>query len=284
MSTIVNKTIVHKFTIVNFKLLTFLFTFSIVLHMVATAISPEHPFLGGLLTLLEMAGWLWIVLIWNIAFIKGIWKWMPIIWTRMWTYIRTHIHLKKAQKEVTVAHLKSLLSNIDRLGLALHGLTPEMEKGRRTHLAMLGEAVPSLVVPAANAALYAEFTRLTQFLNGFGFPAVESVRLHPMDCEFAQNWGRDLEQRLFQSQKDMQQQQRAATQLLSLAIQSFLFIGNTYPAATQDAGYQRIHGALKLLEAMVQKNHCATELVTVYIPNLQRDMHTLLGELKNAAI
>lgn len=125
MSSVVNKTIVNKFTAVNFKVL--------------------------------------------------------IIWTRVCAYACTSLHLNKAKEEVTVTQLKNLLSNIDRLGLALHGVTPALENGRRTHFQMLGEAVPALVVPAANVALYAEFTRLTQFLNGFGFPVVESVRLHPMD-------------------------------------------------------------------------------------------------------
>ncbi len=228
MSSVVNKTIVNKFTAVNFKVL--------------------------------------------------------IIWTRVCAYACTSLHLNKAKEEVTVTQLKNLLSNIDRLGLALHGVTPALENGRRTHFQMLGEAVPALVVPAANVALYAEFTRLTQFLNGFGFPVVESVRLHPMDFEFAQTWGYDLEKRLVQSQERIQHQQLATTASLSLASQVFLFIGDTYPAAIHDAGYQRIHGALKLLEKMVQRKDCSLELVTISLPSLHRDMNTLLDELKEAAI
>ena len=282
MSAITNNAIVRKATVVNFKLLTFLFAFSIVLHIVAGTISPAHPVLGGLLTLVEIVGWLWIVSIWTIAFMKGIWKWIPIIWTNLWSYVRMHIHLKKAGKEVSIAEIENLRSNMDRLGLALYGMTPALEKARRMHFQMLGKDLPALVLPSANAALYTEFSRLAQFLNSYGFPDVESVRLHPQDFEFAQNWGQDIEIRLLQSQKHLLQQQQSAASSLSVANQIFLSLSTMDSAATENAGYQRIHGALNLLGTMVRNNHCSDELVSYYIPALQRDMDALLKQLKKA--
>jgi len=281
------KAIVNNKTVVNFKLLTFLFAFSIVMHVAASSVAASHPLLSWLFAMLETVGWICIFLIWVIALIKGIQKWCPVIWTWVWTYACTHVPMKKAKKNdpiVPVEQLNHLRNNVQRLGLALHDLTPEMENARRTHFQMLSDAVPSLVLPPQNATLYAEFTSLTRFLNHFGFPHLESVRLQQKDFEFARKWGHDLETRLLQAQKQIQNQQQATLSALSTATQVHQSIGTVYPEALNDAGYQRIQGALKLLRKMAQNSHCPSELVAGYIPALQHDMDTLLTQLKQAAV
>lgn len=279
------KTLVNKKAIVNFKLQTFLFAFSIVMHVAASSVAASHPLLGWLFVMLETGGWICIFLIWIIALINGLQKWCPVIWTRIWIYGRTHAPMKMAKKNtpiVPVEQLEHLRKNIQQLGLALHNLTPEMENARRTHFQMLGEALPDLILPVQNATFYAEFTSLTRFLNHFGFPHLESVRLQQKDFEFAQKWGQDLEARLLHAQKQIQNQQQATLSALSLATQVHQSIGTMYPDALNDAGYQRIQGALKLLKKMAQNSHCPSELVASYVPALQHDMDTLIKQLKQA--
>jgi hypothetical protein len=280
------KTFVNHKTAVDFEIQTFLFAFSVVMHIAASAVAASHPLLGIFLELLEIFGWTCILLSWVIALIKGIQQWGPKIWTRMWTFVRMHVRVKKAQKLdafVSVEQLGLLRNNVQRLGLALHGLTPEMETARRTHFQMLGEALPSLILPPQNALLSAEFESLVKLLNHFGFPSLESVQLPQKDFEFVQQWGQDLEARLLHSHTQIQNQQQAMHSALSTATQVHQSIGTMYPAALNDAGYQRIQGALKLLKKMAQNSHCPSELVASYIPALQHDMDTLLTQLQQAA-
>jgi hypothetical protein len=197
------KTFVNPTTGVNFKLLSFLLALTIGLRVIAATISPAHPRLGIVFMLLETVGWICIGQIWAFALIKGIQQWGPKIWTRMWTFARMHIWVKRAQKSdtcVSVVQLECLRSNVQRLGLALYGLTPEMEHARRTHFQMLGEAVPPLILLPQNALLNAEFESLVKLLNHFGFPALETVQLRQKEFEFVQQWGQNLEARLLQAQ------------------------------------------------------------------------------------
>lgn len=280
------KMLVNNTTGVNFKLLSFLLAFTIVLRVVAATISPAHPRLGIVFMLVETVGWICIGQIWAFELIKGIQQWGPKIWTRMWTFARMHVRVKKVEQSdtfVPVEQLELLRNNVQRLGLALHGLTPEMETARRTHFQMLGEALPSLTLPPQNALLSTEFESLVKLLNHFGFPSLESVQLQQKDVEFVQQWGQDLEARLLHAHTQIQNQQQAMHSALSMATQVHQSIGTMYPAALNDAGYQRIQGALKLLNKMAQNSHCPSELVASYIPALQHDMDTLLTQLKQAA-
>ena len=205
-------------------------------------------------------------------------------WAQVWTWLRTgkEIIIKNRQKKqcLSVEQLTLLRHNVQRLGLALHDLTPEMETARRTHFQMHGEAVPALILPSQNASLYAEFKGLTMFLNHFGFPHLESVRLQQKDLEFAQKWGQELETRLLQSQKHLQDQQQALDAALIMVDHVCTSIVKRYPAALNDPGYHRIKGALLVLEAMAGNSTIPCDQVQLYIPALQRDMETLTKQLK----
>jgi hypothetical protein len=125
------KTFVNSTTGVNFQLLSLLLALTIGLRVVASAISPAHPRLGIVFMLLEVVGWICIGQMWAFALIKGIQHWGPRVWTRIWTFARTHVRGKKARKSdifVPVEQLEHLRNNFQRLGLTLYGLTPEMER------------------------------------------------------------------------------------------------------------------------------------------------------------
>jgi hypothetical protein len=287
MKTLVtNKNVVTSKTIVNFKLQTFLFAFSILMHTVATSVAAEHPLLGWLLAMLGIVGWITILLTWVIALIKGIRYGGPKLWTKAWTYARMHVRMQKAKKNnipfVSVEQLKHLKSNIDRLGLAFYGMTPEMEQARRTHFQVVNEAVPALILPAQNAVLYAEFESLIRFLNHFGFPNLESVRLQHKDLAFARKWGSDLEARLQQAQRNHNYQLQTMQWLLGEANKKLEAISSTYQQAQNDAGYQRIAGALKLLTKMARKSHRPEEMIG-YLTALLQDMESLRTQLKQTA-
>jgi hypothetical protein len=287
MKTLVtNKNVVTSKTIVNFKLQTFLFAFSILMHTVATSVAAEHPLLGWLLAMLGIVGWITILLTWVIALIKGIRYGGPKLWTKAWTYTRTHVRIQKAKKNntpfVSVEQLKHLKSNIDRLGLAFYGMTPEMEQARRTHFQVVNEAAPALILPAQNAVLYAEFESLIRFLNHFGFPNLESVRLQHKDLAFARKWGSDLEARLQQAQRNYNYQLQTMQWLLGEANKKLEAISSTYQQAQNDAGYQRIAGALKLLTKMACKSHRPEEMIG-YLTALLQDMESLRTQLKQTA-
>ena len=199
------KTIANTKADVNWKLLSLLFALSVVLqHVIASATLPSHPLLSVSLTLLESIGWSSIGLICVLALIKGIYCWMPKAWAKIGMGVRTQRRTKREKTHdtfVPVEQLKSLCHDVQRLGLALHGMTPEMEDARRMHFQMLGEAVPPLILPLQNALLYAEFESLVKVLNHFGFPFLERVRLQQRDLAFIQQWGSDLEVQLQQQQE-----------------------------------------------------------------------------------
>lgn len=280
------KTLVTSKNIVNFKLQTFLFVFAILMHIVATSVGAEHPLLAWLLSMLETVGWITIFLTWVIALIKGIQYSGPKLWTKGWTYARTHVRIKKVKKNnnpfVSVEQLKHLRNNIDRLELALHGMTPEMERTRRTHFQMLNEAVPALILPAQNAVLYAQFESLTRFLNHFGFPNLEGVRLQQKDFEFARKWGCELEACLQQAQRNHNYQLQTVQWVLGEANKKLEAISSTYQQAQNDAGYQRIQGALKLLTKMARNSHRPEEMIG-YLTALLQDMESLRTQLKQVA-
>lgn len=278
------KTITDSKAVVNFKLVSLLLALSIVLHIVAEAISTSHPLLRACLTLLEFIGWISVLLIWVAVLIKGIPSWTTKLWTKAWTGICTYQHAKKAKENdtfVSVEELKSLRNNIQRLGLALHGMTPEMENARRQQFEMLGEAVPDPILPPQNAVLYAEFKSLIRFLNHFGFPNLESVQLQNKQFQFAWEWGSDLQARLHQAQKSYTYQQQTMEWMLGEADKKLEAINSEYQQVQDDAGYQRIQGALKLLKKMAPDSHCPEE-VTSYLAALMQDMESLRKQLKQA--
>lgn len=286
MNTIVNRKAIVSSKLLSSKVLSFLFAIAVVLHVVAQAISREHPILAMLLAMLEALSWIFILMMGVTWLIKAIKHGLPLAWHTLWTFVRTHIRFKKAQKKEAYAsleQLKHLRNNIQRLGLALHGLTPEMEQARRTHFQMLGEAVPALALPAQNAVLYAQFESLVRYLNHFGFPNLESARLQQKDLDFAQEWGCELEARLLQAQKDYNYQLQAMQWLLDEASKKFERIGSKYQQAQNDAGYQRIHGALKLLTKMASDSHRPEEMIG-YLTALLKDMESLRTQLKQAAV
>jgi hypothetical protein len=260
---VASKKIVNKKDIVNFKLLTFLFAFSVFMHIAATSVHAEYPLLGWLLAMLETISWICILMTWVIAIIKGIQYGGLRLWKQVWTYARTQYgRIKKAKfgdTFVSVEQLKHLRNNVQRLGLALHGLSPQ------------------------NATLYAEFNSLIRFLNHCGFPHLESVRLQQKDFEFVQKWGSDLEARLQQAQRNSVYQQQAMEWMLDEACKTFERIGSKYPQAQDDAGYRRIHGALKLLKKMARNSHFPSEQMLSYCTALMEDMDGLRKQLEQTA-
>src|SRR5260370_10169999 len=281
------KTIVNTKAIVNWKLLSLLFALSVVLHVIASATSPSHPLLSVTLALLESIGWICIGLIWVIALIKGIQQWGPNAWTKVWTGVHTHRRTKKAKTSdtfVPVEQLKYLRNGVQRLGLALHGMTSEMENARRVHFQMFGEAVPPLILPLQNALLYAEFESLVKMLNHFGFPSLESVRLQQRDLAFIQQWGSDLEARLWQQHQGSFEQQAAVRIALTAVTQQHKTLGETWALAHHHSGYQRIQGALWLLETMVSDNRCHWDLAQTYVQALQSDIETLVKHCEQAVV
>ena len=256
-------------------------------QFVILAVSASYPILATLLTFLSIGCSLYILLFWALPLVlRKIWgKAVQIRWNKLLPQRHTPKREKKALKDpiVPVAQLKHLRSNVQRLGLALHGMTPEMEKARRTHFQLLGKALPSLTLPPQNAVLYAEFESLIKILNHFGFPFLESVRLQQKDFGFLQKWECDLQSRFLQLQKHFQDQQQANRSALSTTIQAHQSIGVLYPAALNNADYQRIQGALMLLEKMVQDSRCPKEPVLGSIEAIQRDMNRLSKQLKQAA-
>lgn len=286
MKTLIN----HKQT-VNGTLQTVLFAFSLIMHRAASSVAVSHPLLGWLLAMMETIGWLAILTIWGIALIKGIRDAWPKLWTKIQTYAHTHGCIKQAkhtplvvlgEQIVSQAQLKHAWSNVQRLRLALHGLTPEMENARRQHFEMLGEAIPDLTVPLQNAALYAEFIRLTQLLNHFGFPHLESVRLQHKELAFVQKWGSDLETRLQQTHTHYASQQQAMQQMLNEACKTFEHLSSQYQQVHKDAGYQRIQGALKLLQKMACTSTRPEEVMS-YLSALLQDMERLHAQFTHVA-
>src|SRR5579885_799397 len=87
--------------VVNFKLVSLLLALSIVLRIVAELVSTSHPFLSACLTLLEIIGWISVLLIWVGVLIKGIPSWTTKLWAKAWTGICTHQHAKKAKEDET---------------------------------------------------------------------------------------------------------------------------------------------------------------------------------------
>ena len=280
------KTIVNTTTVVNFKFQTFLFAFSIIMHVAGSVISASHPMLSVVFAILESVGWTCILLIWGIALIKGIQKWCPVIWTKVGTYARTQACAKKAKTAtvVPIEQLKQVRNDVQRLGLALYGTTPELENTRRTHLQMLGDDVPALVLPSQHAVLHAEFQGLVKMLNHFGFPHLESVRLQQKDFAFIQRWGSDLEARLCQQQQHSVGQQSALLMALATTIQQHQLLGQQYASAQQHPGYLRIQGALRFLEKMDNDSRCPWDLAHCYVQALQQDMHTLAKHFEQTVV
>lgn len=273
--------------VVNFKLVSLLLALSIVLRIVAEIISSSHPFLSACLTLLEFVGWISVLLIWMAVLIKGIPSWTTKAWAKVWAVLRTHWHAKKAKKDdtfVRVEELKSLRNNIQRLGLALHGMTPEMEHVRRMYFQSLGQAVPALPLPPQNAVLHAEFESLVRFLNHFGFPHVECVRLQQRDFAFVQQWGSNLEARLLQQRQRSQEQQAKLRAALATVVQQHKALGETSVLTQGYSGYQRIQGALRLLEHIVNDQHCPQELAQDLVQKLQSDMDALEKQFTPVAL
>ncbi len=157
-------------TVANLKLQTFLFALSLVMHAAALSVTASHPLLSQFFALLETLGWISIILIWIIVLIKGIQQWYPLLWIKLWTSARTQLGMKN-ESIVPVEQLKHIYTNVQRLRLALYGLTPEMEHVRRTHFQLLGEAVPALTLPPQHACLYAEFHQFDQGSEPFRFSA-----------------------------------------------------------------------------------------------------------------
>jgi hypothetical protein len=71
--------------------------------------------------------------------------------------------------------------------------------------------------------------------------------------------------------------------MLGVACKTLESIGTKYPQAQDDAGYQRIQGALKLLKKMARNSHCPSEQVISFLTALLEDMESLRKQLKQAA-
>jgi len=169
----------------------------------ALVLSASHPVLSVILEMVGIGCSLCLILIWLISHGKVGGRVVQKQWVRVGRWLRKRIYGKKASHDtiVSIIQLELVCQHVQRLGLALYGMTPEMENARRTHFEQLGEAPPPLVLPPQNAVLSAEFESLVKTLTHFGFPSLESVRLQQRDLAFIQHWGSDLEARLHQHQK-----------------------------------------------------------------------------------
>jgi len=198
-----------------------------------------------------------------------------------------HRRAKKAKTHDTfipVKQLKYLRNDVQRLGLALHGMTSEMENARRMHFQMLGEAVPPLILPPQNALLYAEFESLVKVLNHFGFPFLESVRLQQRDLVFIQQWGSDLETQLQQRHQDAFEQQATVRMALANVAQQHKALGEAWVLAHHHAGYQQIQGVLWLLETIVNDNRCQWDLAQTSVQILQSNVEALIKQREQAIV
>ncbi len=130
-------------SIINFRLLSFLFALTIVLHIVASTISISHPLFSACLTLGESVGWLSISLLWLFMLVRGVQQWGPKIWSKAWTSVRRQFQAQKAKSQgtsISAKQLAALRTDVQRLGLALHGMTPQMENARQAYFQTVGEA------------------------------------------------------------------------------------------------------------------------------------------------
>ena len=247
-----------------------------------------HPLLMLDFELLWTICSLGFLLIWVVMHRQDGKKVLTNRWTQLCAWLRTHrwITIKKIQKDpiVPVEQLKLVRTHVQRLGLALHGLTPDMETARRMHFQLHGEKVPSLVLPPQHATLYAEFESMIKLLNHFGFPSLESVRLQQKDIAFIQQWGSDLEMRLRQLQQRSCVQQEGLRLALATVAQQHKTLGGTCPSAQDHAGYQRIQGALRFLEKMVNDNRCQCDFAQTYVQKLQADMNALMKQFERVIL
>jgi hypothetical protein len=258
-----------KKKIVRTKLLfVLLFSIAIFLQIASAVVLRTNPNASIVLSALSIVAWLSSCAFTALPLIKVVQHGVPKLWTKM--YARMHIGKRFASQD----QLKLLQQNINRLGFAMYGTTPELERGRRTHFTMLGEAVPDLILPPQNAVLYAEFKSLTKFLNHCGFPRPESVRLQ--DLDFARQWGRSLEARLQQTQKDYAAQQQQVQWYLQVLWKTLADIRSEYPKVEGDSGYERIRGALKLLDKITLPPKEMLE----YLAALLQDMERLRKQFK----
>ncbi len=258
-----------------------------VLNFVVLAISASHPILVTLFMFLNIGCALVIILIGAFVLSKLVLRKMgrkPV--QLRWKTLLAHLHMFKREKKVSntsiipVAQLELLRKNVQRLGLALHGMTPEMETARRMHFQKYNEQLPSLVLPPQNAVLFAEYDSLVKMLNHFGFPSLESVRLQQKEFAFFQQWGSDLEARLKQQQHHALKQQSALRFALATMAQQHKTLGEKNSLAQTHSGYQRIQGALRFLEKMVDDHRCQWDLAHTYVQKLQSDMHALTQQFE----
>jgi hypothetical protein len=270
----------------NSKLWSLLFAIAVVLHMSVQTVSQEHPTLAMLLSMLEMLIWIILVslgIVWLFSIIQ---QRISTVWSVLLTFVHTHIHLKIAKNNdlvVPVEQLEHLRDNVQRLGLALHGMTPEMEMARRTHFLMLGEEeAPPLILPPQNACLYAEFESLVKVLNHFGFPFLEGVRLQKEEFAFLQQWRSDLEARLHQHQKRTQEQQTALCAALTAVMQQHKTLGEIHACVHNDSGYHQIQGALRILENMAYDQRCSWDLAQICVQQLQSGLDILKKQCEQA--
>lgn len=270
------KKIVNTKTAVPFQLLSWLFVLTIVLHVV-TSVASSHPLLHASLALVEAIGWIGIGLIWTLGLLKGVQQWMPKLRTRMshWRHLRGCTGNGKQGETVSEKELRQLSQDVGRLRLALYGLTPEMEHAHRMQFQKRGLAAPGPVLPAQNVVLYAEFASFINVLSHLGFSSGKSAMLQQKDLAFLQQWGRSLETRVRQQRRRSFEQQATLRAALATIAQQQKRFGETCPAAHHHGGYQRIEGALRLLENLVNDQNCPWDLVQTYVQKLQSDLNTL---------
>lgn len=253
---------------------------TLVAHFLIQALSPSHPTIAAFLTSLSIGCSLASILICvymigqsMLRRLRG--KAARIGRSKLWAWIRRHTAKKqKSDTLVPIAQLARLHYRIGRLGCSFHSMTPEMENARRTHFQILGEALPPLELPLQNTALHAEFEGLVKVTKHFGFPFLESVRLQQKDYDFLNQWVCNLEACLQQLQRLTREQQATLDRALTTAMQQHQALGKIYPLA-QDAGYQRIEGAFRLLKTMASDQHIQRDGVLTYVCKLQSDVEKL---------
>ena len=288
MNSIINRRTIVSSKVFSSKVVSCLFAGAVALHLMGPAIAKSSPSLALLVSMLEMGIWLSLVLLGVAWLVKTIASTLAGVWSRVWTRVRRHLPGTKAQPREACAsreQLDHLRTNVQRLGLAIYGITPEMEHSRRTHFQMLGEPVPvlrlqALTPPRGHEVLAAEFTCLVNVLNHAGFPDLERVRLSQETLRFLQTWGCALDTRLQTMQQQMQHEQQSAQSALAAAVQAHQQLGKASPLVQSHMDYHQIQGTLQVLTQLSQREDCPWALIEDRVQAITRWMQTVQEDLQ----
>jgi hypothetical protein len=262
----------------------------VVVQFAAPVLAAAHPRLTELLLVVQFVcalAILWGTLLALGSFVQSQ-RWQPRLrtwwarWRRRLLLPRQHASGQE-QAGVSEALRQQVADRVQQLGLALHGTTAQEERVRWLHAQLSGEVPEPLEVPPPLAPLYAEFQGLIRLLNHLGLPCSDQAQFSPRDLALVQHWLTDLERRLQQTRRTVAAEQQTARTALEAAFQMHHAIADTFPEACHHEDYQRLQGALKLLERLARDEDCPAVLVQRGVRGLQRDLQSLLTRFQQQA-